>query len=96
MGCGGSTHPRVMRREDYPAPVAFEVPLEEGEESLVKKHPPKRLQRLEDQQSPNITAKDIESKLAEAEQRRLQILNQRIQSAKAAVKAVKKPSKPEE
>ncbi|RZF45736.1 hypothetical protein LSTR_LSTR011875 [Laodelphax striatellus] len=69
--------------------LAFEVPLDDDEggedgPSLIKKHPPKRLQRLEDQQpTPNLTHQVLDEKLAEAEQRRQQILNQRIQSAKA-------------
>ncbi|XP_022194063.2 uncharacterized protein LOC111051809 [Nilaparvata lugens] len=71
--------------------LAFEVPLDDDEggddPSLIKKHPPKRLQRLEDQPPPpNLTHEMLEEKLAEAEQRRQQILNQRIQSAKARQK----------
>ncbi|GLG93201.1 Uncharacterized protein GBIM_00667 [Gryllus bimaculatus] len=59
--------------------MAFEVPV--NEESLIRKHPPKRLQRLEDQQIM-LTHELLDEKQAEAEQRRLQILTQRIQSAK--------------
>ncbi|XP_024085495.1 uncharacterized protein LOC106665201 isoform X2 [Cimex lectularius] len=65
--------------------LAFEVPITD-EENLIKKHPPKRLQRLEDQQMPNLTHRLLDEKQAEAEQRRQQILSQRIQSAKARQK----------
>ncbi|CAG0915871.1 unnamed protein product [Notodromas monacha] len=61
-------------------PVAFEVP---ANESIVKKHPPKRLAKLEDiQQNVSITHETIEEKQAEAERRRKEILNNRVQSAK--------------
>ncbi len=55
--------------------VAFVVPLHDQDDSLIKKHPPKRFQRLEEQQtSPAvITHKMLQDKLAEAEQRRLQV-----------------------
>ncbi|XKL61629.1 hypothetical protein PGB90_001462 [Kerria lacca] len=102
MGCTGSTNalpptngksPLRMTNgdgsnEDLPSPVAFVVPLNDTDESLVKKHPPKRFQRLEEQQisPPVITHKMLQDKLAEAEQRRLQILNERIESAKTLIK----------
>uniref|UniRef100_A0A0K8TDA1 Uncharacterized protein n=1 Tax=Lygus hesperus TaxID=30085 RepID=A0A0K8TDA1_LYGHE len=66
--------------------LAFEVPIEEGEANVIKKHPPKRLQRLEDQQMPSLTHSLLNEKQAEAEQRRQQILSQRIQSAKVRQK----------
>ncbi|XP_073970447.1 uncharacterized protein [Rhodnius prolixus] len=65
--------------------LAFEVPISE-EENVIKRHPPKRLQRLEDQQMPSLTHRLLDEKQAEAEQRRLQILNQRIRSAKSRQK----------
>ncbi|KAK9498464.1 hypothetical protein O3M35_003099 [Rhynocoris fuscipes] len=61
--------------------LAFEVPMNE-DENVIKKHPPKRFQRLEDQQITGLTHRLLDEKQAEAEQRRLQILSQRIQSAK--------------
>ncbi|XP_075227583.1 uncharacterized protein LOC142328025 [Lycorma delicatula] len=71
--------------------LAFEVPLHDDSEdnnssSLIKKHPPKRLQRLEDQQITPLTHELLDEKQAEAEQRRQQILSQRVQSAKARQK----------
>lgn len=55
--------------------LAFEVPLHDAEEdNVIKKHPPKRLQRLEDQQLPPLTHEALDEKQAEAEQRRLQVL----------------------
>ncbi|KAI5700217.1 hypothetical protein M8J76_003878 [Diaphorina citri] len=96
MGCGGST--AVTPAPDHfkangkmppipQSPVAFEVSLDDAD-SLVKKHPPKRLQRLEEQPTSPITHQTIVEKLAEAEARRLQILNQRILSAKQEAERV--------
>lgn len=53
----------------------FVVPLNDEKDSLIKKHPPKRFQRLEEQphSPPALTLKMLEDKLAEAEQRRLQV-----------------------
>lgn len=68
--------------------LAFEVPLHDNtdDESLIKKHPPRRLQRLEEQQVTQLTHHLLQEKQAEAEQRRLQILSQRVASAKARQK----------
>lgn len=55
------------------AAIAFSVPLTDDEESLVKKHPPKRLRKLEGEQSPPLTREMLTEKLAEAEQRRQQV-----------------------
>lgn len=51
------------------------MPLHDNseEESLIKKHPPMRLQRLEDQQVTPLTHRLLEEKQLEAEQRRLQV-----------------------
>ncbi|RZC35126.1 uncharacterized protein BDFB_008844 [Asbolus verrucosus] len=64
--------------------LSFEIAFqEEGEESIIKKHPPKRFQRLDEQQtSPTVTLVKLQEKLDEAEIRRQQILQQRVQSAK--------------
>lgn len=68
------------RREN----LAFEVPVVPGGESLIKRHPPKKFQKLEEQQpdSANITPEQLEEKQAIAERRRKEILSQRIKSAK--------------
>lgn len=55
------------------AAVAFSVPLTEDEDSVVKKHPPKRLRMLEEQNSPPLTHQMLLEKLADAEQRRQQV-----------------------
>ncbi|KAJ9582482.1 hypothetical protein L9F63_003175, partial [Diploptera punctata] len=60
-------------------PLAFEVPV--SEESIIRKHPPKRFQRLEDQQV-TLSHELLDEKQEEAKQRRFQILSQRVQSAK--------------
>ncbi|BES99628.1 Hypothetical protein NTJ_12445 [Nesidiocoris tenuis] len=66
--------------------LAFEVPIEDGETNIIKKHPPKRFQKLEDQQISSLTHRLLDEKQAEAEQRRQQILSQRVQSAKVRQK----------
>ncbi|XP_037072639.1 uncharacterized protein LOC119093738 [Pollicipes pollicipes] len=58
--------------------IAFEIPLEAGE-SLIQRHPPKRFQRLEDNQ---LTLEIFEGKHANAAERRSKLLNQRVQSAR--------------
>ncbi|CAH0552845.1 unnamed protein product [Brassicogethes aeneus] len=64
--------------------MSFEIAFdkEEKDESIIKKHPPKRFQKLEGQISPNSTLNKLQEKLEEAEIRRQQILAQRVQSAK--------------
>lgn len=55
--------------------LAFEVPLHDpaDEDSLIRKHPPRRLQRLEEQPVSPPTLQELQDKLAEAQQRRLQV-----------------------
>ncbi|XP_023722196.1 uncharacterized protein LOC111872472 isoform X2 [Cryptotermes secundus] len=62
-----------------PQSLAFEVPV--AQESIIRKHPPRRLQRLEDQQI-TLSHELLDEKQEEAKQRRFQILSQRVQSAK--------------
>ncbi|XP_035785827.1 uncharacterized protein LOC118463388 [Anopheles albimanus] len=87
MGCGPSNAAVPVAGEGmatisklvYPRPEAFEIPLaEEGDAgSLIKKHPPKRLKRLEEQPSTASSIEDLEEKLATAEIRRQQFLANR-------------------
>ncbi|XP_046670441.1 uncharacterized protein LOC124360665 [Homalodisca vitripennis] len=98
MGCGSSKSAVLPLTDDGAPPssehitissrtpqgLAFEVPLHE--DSLIKKHPPKRLQRLEEQQVSPPSLRDLQDRLAEAEQRRQQILSQRVASARARQK----------
>ncbi|XP_038111707.1 uncharacterized protein LOC6040288 isoform X2 [Culex quinquefasciatus] len=60
---------------------AFEVPLDDADnaDSLIRKHPPKRLQRLEEQPGSPPTIDELEEKLATAEMRRQQFLASRSQ-----------------
>ncbi|XP_022904389.1 uncharacterized protein [Onthophagus taurus] len=63
--------------------LSFEVPMLKESESIIKKHPPRRFQKLEEQQtSPSLSLVKLREKLDEAEIRRQQILQQRVQSAK--------------
>lgn len=66
-------------RDHMAQSLAFEVPV--AEESIIRKHPPRRLQRLEDQQI-TLSHELLDEKQEEAKQRRFQILSQRVQSAK--------------
>ncbi|UYV74464.1 mig-6 [Cordylochernes scorpioides] len=71
-----------------PKPVAFEVTLDDQAESIVKKHPPKRIQQRLEDQTPAVTAQELEEKLQRAEERRQEILQERIRSSKKAQKAM--------
>ncbi|XP_073955217.1 uncharacterized protein [Choristoneura fumiferana] len=62
-------------------PIAFEIPLEEFDAHQRSETPPPHLQRLLQPPQPEISLPDIEGKLAEAEQRRQMILQQRAASA---------------
>uniref|UniRef100_A0A182ITJ3 Uncharacterized protein n=2 Tax=Anopheles atroparvus TaxID=41427 RepID=A0A182ITJ3_ANOAO len=89
MGCGPSNAAVPVAGEGistisklvYPRPEAFEIPLDDEENagSLIKKHPPKRLKRLEEQPSTSPSIEDLEEKLATAEIRRQQFLANRSQ-----------------
>ncbi|XP_045449956.1 uncharacterized protein LOC123658636 [Melitaea cinxia] len=80
-------------------PVAYEIPIEEFDGNKRPSTPPAHLQRLLQPSSSDIKLPDIKEKLAEAEQRRLMILQQRAASAqKRAQKMMKsfKESDPEQ
>ncbi|CAL8103346.1 unnamed protein product [Orchesella dallaii] len=64
-------------------PVAFEVPAEE-DASLIKKHPPRRLRQLEERptEATSVTQEALEEKVALANERRNQVLHQRVASAR--------------
>ncbi|XP_052873298.1 uncharacterized protein LOC128278608 [Anopheles cruzii] len=89
MGCGPSNGAVPVAGEGistisklvYPRPEAFEVPLGDPEnpDGIIKKHPPKRLKRLEEQSSSTNSLEDLEEKLATAEIRRQQFLANRSQ-----------------
>ncbi|XP_050348933.1 uncharacterized protein LOC126772575 [Nymphalis io] len=71
-------------------PVAYEIPIEEFDGGKRTNTPPAHLQRLLQPPSADISLPDIKEKLAEAEQRRLTILQQRAASAqKRAQKMMK-------
>ncbi|KAJ8948236.1 hypothetical protein NQ318_013223 [Aromia moschata] len=55
--------------------MSFEIAFDEdgAEESIIKKHPPKRFQRLEDPPPTPITLDKLQEKLEEAEIRRQQV-----------------------
>lgn len=57
--------------------MSFEIAFEDDvEDSIIKKHPPKRLQKLEEQQNvQEISLEKLQEKLDEAEIRRQQVSN---------------------
>jgi len=63
--------------------LAFTVPGDEGDPSLIKRHPPLRFRRLEDQQV-EISQEMINVKQAEAEKRRTAIIQERAKSARSS------------
>jgi len=63
--------------------LAFTVPGDEGDPSLIKRHPPMRFRRLEDQQV-EISQEMINVKQAEAEKRRTAIIQERAKSARSS------------
>ncbi|PZC78180.1 uncharacterized protein LOC110376094 [Helicoverpa armigera] len=71
-------------------PVAFEIPLEEFDAAKRPSTPPPHLQRLLQPVQPEISLPDIEEKLAEAEQRRLSILQARAASAQKRTQKIMK------
>lgn len=58
------------------APIAFEVPGHHEEESvsIIQSHPPRRLRRLEDEQT-NLSQEELERRHALAEQRRKEVFS---------------------
>ncbi|XP_055629927.1 uncharacterized protein LOC129770841 [Toxorhynchites rutilus septentrionalis] len=97
MGCGPSNSAAVPVDGDntsngskgtYPPPEAFEIPLDvDNPESLIKKHPPKRLKRLEERPTTPKSIEDLEEKLATAEMRRQQFLASRCNKTTTIEKA---------
>ncbi|XP_041980078.1 uncharacterized protein LOC121733789 [Aricia agestis] len=71
------------------APIAYEIPLEEFDGPR-KSSPPPHLQRLLQPPAPP-SLPDIQDRLAEAEQRRLTILQQRAASAQKRAQKVIRP-----
>ncbi|XP_001189437.1 vicilin-like seed storage protein At2g18540 [Strongylocentrotus purpuratus] len=76
-----SSEPRVSPTKA----LAFEVMVDHDKdqgESIIARHPPRRLQKLEMKREPTLTADMIEEKLMESEERRRQVLEERGQSSK--------------
>ncbi|XP_047531419.1 uncharacterized protein LOC125067084 [Vanessa atalanta] len=74
-------------------PVAYEIPIEEFDGNKRTSTPPAHLQRLLQPPSADISLPDIKEKLAEAEQRRLTILQQRAASAQKRAQKMMKSHK---
>ncbi|XP_045769237.1 uncharacterized protein LOC123870114 [Maniola jurtina] len=73
-------------------PIAYEIPIEEFDSTRKATTPPPHLQRLLNPPPADIKLPDIREKLAEAEQRRLQILQQRTASAHKRAQRMTKSS----
>ncbi|XP_052741008.1 uncharacterized protein LOC112050903 isoform X2 [Bicyclus anynana] len=73
--------------------IAFEIPIEEFDVNPKATTPPPHLQRLLHPPPADIKLPDIREKLAEAEQRRLLILQQRAASAQKRAQRMTKSSK---
>ncbi|GLV31825.1 hypothetical protein CBL_07585 [Carabus blaptoides fortunei] len=82
----GESNTRPVTPQPVPPSMAFDVPLDHvpGSASIVKRHPPRRLQRLEEQQQQLVplSLQELQEKQQDAEHRRLQFLQMRAQSAK--------------
>ncbi|XP_018320922.1 uncharacterized protein LOC108734036 [Agrilus planipennis] len=65
--------------------LSFDIAFQEDDkdDSIIKKHPPKRLQKFEEPPVANpVSLEQLKEKLDEAEERRQQILQQRMESAR--------------
>ncbi|XP_074605737.1 uncharacterized protein LOC141858770 isoform X2 [Brevipalpus obovatus] len=93
MGCGAAKATKTCETpnmdEKVPKPVAFEIPLDpvitsdNGSEDMSKKQPPKRLARLEEQRLSIPTAEELEERLQKAEERRQEIIDEKVQKSRA-------------
>ncbi|XP_055906801.1 uncharacterized protein LOC129942030 [Eupeodes corollae] len=89
---GASEDSSTATDDKYPPAEAFEISLDDVDndskdrsDSLIKKHPPKRLQKLVEQAATAsavsaTTIEHLEEKLAKAEVRRQQYIQQRIEN----------------
>ncbi|XP_054758467.2 uncharacterized protein LOC129264590 [Lytechinus pictus] len=69
--------------------MAFEVMVDNTKnqgDSIIARHPPRRLQKLEIKREPTLTAEMIQEKLMESEERRRQVLEERGKSSKTSSK----------
>lgn len=71
-----------------PKPVAFEIPIDpvivyDSDDTSAKKEPPKRLARLEEHRPSIATAQELEEKLQKAEERRQEIIEERVNKSKS-------------
>ncbi|CAN8031348.1 unnamed protein product [Ixodes persulcatus] len=75
----------IARTVEVPKAVAFEVPLEPaapGGGTGLKSQPPERLQKQRAADSPPITVEAIREKQAQAEQRRQEVLEERVRTSR--------------
>ncbi|CAD7089651.1 unnamed protein product [Hermetia illucens] len=87
IGKGDVDEPTISASLDpvqYPPAEAFEIPIADGHEhggddSLIRKHPPKRLQRLTEVPLVETTIEDLEEKLAKADIRRQRYLQEKAE-----------------
>lgn len=71
----------VQLGKSAPKPIAFEI-FDENEQAA-KKQPPKRLlERKNEQTNQNVTAEELKQRLERAEEKRKEVLNEKVQKAK--------------
>ncbi|KAM7163804.1 factor associated with metabolism and energy [Macrochelys suwanniensis] len=71
------------RCSTVPRPISFDIMMEKGEKSIIKQHPPRRLQKLEPADLPQvITSETLLSQQEGAAARKAKELEKRVQTAK--------------
>ncbi|XP_067410954.1 factor associated with metabolism and energy isoform X3 [Emydura macquarii macquarii] len=76
---------RYGRCSTVSRPISFDIMLEKAETSIIKQHPPRRLQKLEPADLPQIiTSEQLLSQQAGAAARKAKELEKRVQTAKHA------------
>ncbi|CAM5123557.1 unnamed protein product [Eretmochelys imbricata] len=71
------------RCSTVPRPISFDIMMEKGETSIIKQHPPRRLQKLEPADLPQvITSEKLLSHQEGAAARKAKELEKRVQTAK--------------
>lgn len=100
MGCGNSKSVTPVETTTanstvpQTSPVAFEIGLEDvstpGEsDGKDLKKPPRRLERLVNESGPIITSEDVEEKLRRAEERRQEIIEERVKNSRLLAEKMK-------
>lgn len=79
----------MSAKSPVPKGTSFEVPTA-GEDSIIKRHPPKRLMKLEALEKSQITAEELAEKLRAADEKRQRTLESRAKTASASRRSSKR------